>query len=169
MGKWPRHIILGVVILIQVCLTLVSTLGGLSSVLILDPSVENIGVKDFDVSFGPGTNNFNFTFILNNTGVYDFHELDMEFNFTASNVTGDYTILQGEHSISEIAAGELYDELIEFTDSDFSIPTNFDYAHYDDYDYTLNMSINFLYSFDLIEFTIRINFDESDFGAFGGP
>lgn len=168
MGKWPRHIILVVVIVIQVCLTLVSTLGGLSSVLILDPNYENVDVKDFEVSFAPGDNNFNFTFVLNNTGVYDFHDLDMEFNLTASNVTGDYALLEGQKSINEIAAGQLYNEVIEFTDSDFSIPSNFDYPNYGDYEYNLNMTINFLYSFDLIEFTIDLHFDDSDLGSIGG-
>ncbi|MBD3352293.1 MAG: hypothetical protein GF364_12470 [Candidatus Lokiarchaeota archaeon] len=166
LAKLPRHLIYGAVLLIQICLTLVSTLGGLSSVLILDPNFENVNVKDFDSYIDETTTLFNFTFILNNTGVYDFKDLDMDLYIDAINETDTYRLLEGDYYLAEIPAGEKVVDLVEFNETHFTIPSNFDFLQIDEYN--LNVTITFLYSLELINFRIDLAFTGSDLGSLGG-
>jgi len=165
-GRIPRQIVYGIVLLIQICLTLVSILGGLSSVMILDPNFENIMVKNFNANFGPGINQLNFTFILNNTGVYDFHNISFNINLTMSNATDSYNVLNSNVTISEIKAEQKFEEVISFNDSDFNFPIDFNYTT--DYSISLQIIIEFVYSLDLIKFRIFLNFTDSDLGDLGG-
>ncbi|MHA1341051.1 MAG: hypothetical protein ACTSRZ_13805 [Promethearchaeota archaeon] len=164
--KIPRQIVFGIVILIQICLSLISTLGGLSSVLILDPNYENVAVKNFNANFGSGINQFNFTFILNNTGVYDFHNLTMTANLTMTNISDSYNVLYGTYIIPEIKAESKFEDVIGFNNSDFNFPSDFDYGA--DYNISLLVNIDFLYSLDLIAFHIFLNFTDDDLGTLGG-
>lgn len=166
LARVPRHIIFAAILIVQISLTLVSVLGGLSSVLILDPNSKNIDIRDLKAEMGPSGTNLNFTFILNNTGVYDFRNINIHFNFTLRNATMEATVLEDTVHFDEILSKVVFEELIEFTPSDFTFPTDFDYMA--TYDFSLEITISFLYSLNLIAFTIQLYFDQTDFAIMIG-
>jgi len=76
------------ILLLTTSVTLVTVLGGMSAVLILDPTSNNIGVDiddiDFNIDidiFGGNVNVFNFTmpFDVTNAGYFDLQDLEMSF------------------------------------------------------------------------------------------
>ncbi|KKN28433.1 hypothetical protein LCGC14_0854340 [marine sediment metagenome] len=76
------------ILILTTSVTLVTVLGGLSAVLILDPTSENIGIDTDEVDFnididllGGVVNEFNFTlpFNITNAGYFDLHDLEMRF------------------------------------------------------------------------------------------
>ena len=76
------------ILVLTTSVTLVTVLGGMSAVLILNPSSENIGIDtdnvDFNIDidlFGGDVDVFNFSlpFNITNAGYFDLHDLEMSF------------------------------------------------------------------------------------------
>jgi hypothetical protein len=115
---------------------------------------------------GPSGTNLNFTFVLNNTGVYDFRNINIHFNFTLRNATIEATVLDDTVHFDEILSKVIFEEFIEFTSVDFTFPPDFDYMA--TYDFSLEITISFLYSLDLISFIVNLYFDQTDFSIIIG-
>jgi len=148
-----------IMLIIQLCLTLVSIMGTLSSILITS-SPYNIYIDTPIVNMDNSSLSVTVPFGLNNTGLYDFTNVSLNVKAEFSNASIQPTpvlINMGSSSISNIPAGNNFYDSTAFSATNIDITPVTSISSIVNWEVKLLLTIISFYSLNLISFEIILN------------